>query len=461
MSFVQAAFFAFLPITLISFHACARWPRLQNWVLLIASVTFYAWWDWRFTSWLLLSISIAYAAAIGIERSRWRGSILAAAVIALLGILAYFKYANFFIDSLAAMLRAAGVSVSLPTLKIILPIGISFYTFQAIAYMVDVYRKDIRAESDLVVFTTFKIFFPQLVAGPIERAAHLLPQIRKPSPVDQEMVDRAVWLMVLGYFMKIGIADVLAPHVELAFSANQPSGWWTLLGTYAFGLQIYGDFLGYSLIAKGVALLFGIDLIWNFNLPYWSTSIVEFWRRWHISLSRWLRDYLYIPLGGSRGSQTATIRNLMVTMLLGGLWHGASWTFVLWGGLHGFALALNHIMGSQPPARFIGKVMGWLVTMLVVFIGWFLFRIGSLQQGYAMLSTLSNMQWLPAHSDLAVTLTSATVGIAAMEYAQLRGGNFFVLSWNPWARAMLYAGLCGYTLLVAQHVETKFIYFQF
>jgi D-alanyl-lipoteichoic acid acyltransferase DltB (MBOAT superfamily) len=461
MSFVQAAFFAFLPITLFSFHVCASWPRLQNWILLIASLTFYAWWDWRFLGWLLLSVSLAYMAAIGIERTRWRGSILAAAIIALLAILGYFKYANFFVDSFAAVLRAAGIAVSPPTLHIILPIGISFYTFQAIAYIVDVYRGDIRAERDLVLFTTFKIFFPQLVAGPIERAAHLLPQIKKPSPVDGEMVDSAVWLMLLGYFMKIGIADVLAPHVELAFSASQPSGWWTLLGTYAFGLQIYGDFLGYSLIAKGVALLFGIELIWNFDFPYWSTTAIEFWRRWHISLSRWLRDYLYIPLGGSRGSEAATMRNLMLTMLLGGLWHGASWTFVLWGCLHGAALVINHICGAQAPQRPIGRILGWLATMFVVFAGWFLFRIGSMQQAHAMLSALSNMQWFPAHSDLAVTLISATLMVAALEFAQLNGGRLFVLRWSPWARAVLYAGLCGYTVLVAQHVDTKFIYFQF
>jgi D-alanyl-lipoteichoic acid acyltransferase DltB (MBOAT superfamily) len=461
MSFVQTAFLIFLPITLFLFHACCGRARVQNWILLIASLTFYAWWDWRFLSWLLVSIGVAYAAGILIEMSRLRGWILAAAIAALLAILGYFKYANFFVDSFAAMLRAAGIPASPSTLTIILPLGISFYTFQAIAYIVDVYRGDIRAERDLVLFTTFKIFFPQLVAGPIERARHLLPQIRKPSPVDAEMVASAVWLMLLGYFMKIGIADVLAPNVELAFSATQPSGWWTLLGTYAFGLQIYGDFLGYSLIAKGVAKLFGIDLIWNFDFPYWSTTMVDFWRRWHISLSRWLRDYLYIPLGGSRGSQAATMHNLMVTMLLGGLWHGASWTFVLWGGLHGTALAANHLARKEAQQRPVGKSVGWLATMLVVFAGWFLFRIGSMQQGYAMLCALGNMRWFPAHSDLAVTLVTTTALVAVLELAQLRQGRYFVLAWNPWARAALYAGLCGYTLLVAQHVETQFIYFQF
>ena len=395
MSFVQLAFFSFLPVTLVAYHSAWGYVRLQQFILLAASMFFYAWWDWRFLGWLLVSIGVAYAAAIAIERGKHKKLALAIGISVLLLILVYFKYMNFFVASFVAMLRSVGFEQSVSTLQIILPIGISFYTFQAIAYMMDVYRKEIRAETDVVLFATFKIFFPQLVAGPIERAAHLLPQIAHPREVDRVMVQRAVWIIVLGYFMKVGIADVLAPYVELAFSSNQPSGWWTLFGTYSFGLQIYGDFLGYSLIARGVALLFGIELIWNFDFPYWSTSLVQFWRRWHISLSRWLRDYLYIPLGGSHVSTVMMIRNLMVTMVLGGLWHGANWTFVLWGCLHGGALSVDHLLRRKASAIPVHAVIGWLSAMAVVFAGWFIFRITSLSQGATMLSGLEQHEVVP------------------------------------------------------------------
>jgi D-alanyl-lipoteichoic acid acyltransferase DltB (MBOAT superfamily) len=211
-----------------------------------------------------------------------------------------------------------------------------------------------------------------------------------------------------------------------------------------------------------VALLFGIELIWNFHFPYWATSIIDFWHRWHISLSRWLRDYLYIPLGGSRTSTLNTTRNLMVTMLLGGLWHGANWTFVIWGGLHGSALVLNHWLAPGAPSGRFQKALGWAITMLVVFVGWFIFRVASMQQAFAMVSALGNLTWFPAHTDLALTLASSTAAVAAIEFAQLRSADHcFVLKWHEWPRAALYAGIVGYLILVRQHAETKFIYFQF
>ncbi|MDX2287565.1 MAG: MBOAT family O-acyltransferase [Hyphomicrobiaceae bacterium] len=461
MSFTEIAFFAFLPLVLALYHLFHDSLRIQNALIFVASLFFYGWWDWRFLSLFLLSIVVAYGVGRMIETSKHARVWLGAGIVVLVGILVTFKYANFFIDSFLVMLAQMGFSQSKFVLQIILPIGISFYTFQAIAYMVDVYRRDIRAERDFICFGAFIAFFPQLVAGPIERARDLLTQFHRRRTVTRRQVAEAIWLIVLGYFVKIGIADVLAPHVELAYSTRHASGWWVVLGTLAFALQIYGDFLGYSLIAKGVALLFGIELIWNFNFPYWATSLVDFWRRWHISLSNWLRDYIYVPLGGSRGSQGLYIRNLMLTMLLGGLWHGASWTFVLWGALHGVALGINHLIGRWPPAYGLASLAGWITTMSVVLVGWFLFRAGDSTLMLSMIGALGNFEWYPAHSGLLAMLVTLSGVIAALEWAEQRYGRFFVLDWPAWPRAALTSLIVAYIVVVSQHTDVGFIYFQF
>lgn len=282
---------------------------------------------------LILAVSvIGYVGAISAERWQPRKrAILWIVVVLLLSILGYFKYANFFVEGFVALAPYLGFKPSAIVLEIILPIGISFHIFQTLAYVVDVSRGDYLAERDFIRFTSFTMFFPQLVAGPIERAHDLLPQFAAPRKIDRKLMGHAFHLIVIGYFFKIFVADSAAEIANVAFREDQPSGWWTVFGTLAFGLQIYGDFLGYSMIAKGVAALLGFELSWNFAHPYWATSIREFWQRWHITLSRWLRDYLYIPLGGNRGSPFAAPRNTLITMALGGLWHGANWTFIACG----------------------------------------------------------------------------------------------------------------------------------
>ncbi|WP_375306544.1 MBOAT family O-acyltransferase [Bradyrhizobium sp. A11] len=377
-------------------------------------------------------------------------------------VLAIFKCFNFFVDSFATLAQRAGLRPNLPTLHIVLPLGISFITFQGIAYVVDVYRGRHVAERSLVKFLAFKAFFPQLVAGPIERASNLLDQFSKPRQFTADHAERALWLLIYGYAMKIVVADSLAVIVDTLFIPDQPFGWSVVLATIAFGIQIYADFNGYSLIAKGVALLFGFELIWNFRYPYWSVSISEFWRRWHISLSTWLRDYLYIPLGGNRHGAAITNRNLMLTMALGGLWHGASWTFVLWGLLHGAALALwRMVPGGDAPSSKAARAAGWVVTMLVVFVGWFLFRAANWTLLVGMLSALANWEWAPVHSAIVLAILSLAGPLMLLEWQLQLRGDYFLLHRPAWMRYPLFAALAAVTIAASGHVNATFIYFQF
>ncbi|WP_158646899.1 MBOAT family O-acyltransferase [Bradyrhizobium huanghuaihaiense] len=384
------------------------------------------------------------------------------AVAAAMVVLAIFKYFNFFVDSFGAIVHRAGLNPNLPTLRIVLPLGISFITFQGIAYVVDVYRGKHAAEKSLVKFLAFKAFFPQLVAGPIERASNLLDQFSAPRRFTSDHADRALWLLIYGYAMKVVVADNLAPIVDTLFIPEQPFGWSVVLATLAFGIQIYADFNGYSLIAKGIALLFGFELIWNFRYPYWSVSISEFWRRWHISLSTWLRDYLYIPLGGNRGGELITNRNLLLTMALGGLWHGASWTFVLWGLLHGAALAIRRkFSGGDEPGSKADRAAGWALTMLVVFVGWFLFRAADWNLLIGMLSALKRWEWAPVHGAVVLAILSLTCPLMLLEWQLQSRGDYFLLRWPAWMKYPLFAVLVAVTAAASGHVNATFIYFQF
>jgi D-alanyl-lipoteichoic acid acyltransferase DltB (MBOAT superfamily) len=335
-------------------------------------------------------------------------------------------------------------------------------TFQGIAYVVDVWRGEHAAERDLVRFLAFKAFFPQLVAGPIERASHLLDQFSQPRTLDLEKVRRAAWLLAYGYCLKIVFADSMAAIVDSLFVKNQPFAWSVVFGTIAFGIQIYADFCGYSLIAKGAALLFGFDLIWNFRFPYWSTSISDFWRRWHISLSNWLRDYLYIPLGGSRHGQFTTGRNLLITMGLGGLWHGASWNFVFWGLLHGVALtAWRFLPVASPPVTRLGKTAGWLATMAIVFVGWFLFRASSWELLHGMVRAFGNWELAPVHSALITAIAAAVVPLALLEWQLQTKGDFSLAQKPVWIFYPTCAVFAIISLAMSSHYQASFIYFQF
>ena len=345
MLFDTPVYFFFLTLIVVAYW---RLPwRPQNLMLLAASYFFYGWWDWRFLGLILISTVVDYHCAkyIADSENPWRRRVLLFISLLLnVTFLGFFKYFNFFVDSFAGVLQTMGVTY-VPTLvlQIILPPGISFYTFQEIAYMVDVYHKKLPATRSLVDYALFISLFPHLIAGPIQRPSHLLPQVQKPRVFDTDKVFSGLMLILTGLFRKCVIADNCGLLANAAFGGKlgDPNLAVLALGTYAFAWQIYGDFSGYSDIARGSAQLMGFHFMVNFRQPYLASSLQDFWRRWHISLSTWLRDYLYIPLGGNRGGEGKTYRNLMTTMLLGGLWHGANWTFVIWGGIHGGGLAVE------------------------------------------------------------------------------------------------------------------------
>jgi len=351
MLFNSISFLIFLPVVFILYWGLfKRSLKLQNIFLLIASYLFYGWWDYRFLALIAASTLVDFFIGKFLQKTEndlHRKILLVLSLAFNLGLLGFFKYYNFFIDSWIASWANLGVEMQVSSLNIILPVGISFYTFQTLSYTIDVYRKKIEPTSDIINFSVFVAFFPQLVAGPIERAKHLLPQFSKKRIFIEERAISGIHLILWGLFKKIVIADSCAIYVNAIFdnyeNMNSAS---LLLGAVYFAFQIYGDFSGYSDIAIGTGRLFGFDLMRNFNLPYFSRNIAEFWRRWHISLSTWFRDYLYIPLGGSRGSKWQQVRNVFIIFLVSGFWHGANWTFVIWGGLHAlFFLPL--LLGDQ------------------------------------------------------------------------------------------------------------------
>ncbi|HVE89275.1 MAG TPA: MBOAT family O-acyltransferase [Burkholderiaceae bacterium] len=465
MSFVSLSFIILFAVVFVLYHFL-RQVRSQNLLLLAASCIFYAWWDWRFLS-LMLGLSlVSYLAALSIEAatsSSRRNAVLALCVAAQLACLAYFKYVNFFGNSLAIVLGAIGLQARWTYLDIVLPLAISFHTFQLIAYVVDVWRREYQAERQIVTFFAFSFFFPQLIAGPIERAEHLLSQFKRPRSVDARAVRDAIGLVVLGYAVKIVIADTAGPIVDSLFVPAQPYAWSVVLGTVLFGVQIYADFLGYSLIAKGCAGLLGFKLIWNFRFPYRAVSPSDFWRRWHISLSRWLRDYVYIPLGGNRYGASRTVTALMLTMILGGLWHGAAWNFVLWGLFLGVALATWRLLGipNQPQTR-IGRFAGWLGTMSIVFIGWFLFRATGPGLMEALITALRNWEWAPLHLSLLTATLMLMFALALFEYVQINLVERTTMSArSSWTRVASLGSLITLTLVFLERHRPTFIYFQF
>lgn len=380
MIFSQIEFFVFFFVVFVG-NTLLPTLRLKHLFLLAASLYFYAYWDWRFCGLLIVSSYGDFLIGRQIVNSGTdarRRFWMWASIVLNLGVLGYFKYANFFIQSATTVFESVGWHPQ--TLNIILPAGISFFTFQKFSYTIDLYRREIEPCKRFSDFLLFISFFPQLVAGPIVRASEFLPQLARPHPLTALRCFEGFRLFVFGFFKKVFIADNIASFVDYSF-ANAPvlSGATLWLAVSAYTLQIYCDFSGYSDMAIGVARTLGYDFKCNFNLPYISTNITEFWRRWHISLSTWLKDYLYIPLGGNRLGKRRTYINLMLTMLLGGLWHGASWTFVFWGGLHGVALAIHKIwvdaIGSElPKHNRLLRFASWLVTLLVVMMGWVFFR---------------------------------------------------------------------------------------
>jgi alginate O-acetyltransferase complex protein AlgI len=368
--FNSVTFAIFFPLVLALYWAL-RTPRRQNPLLVVASMVFYGWWDWRFLLLLVASTLTDYFCALGIERSRTAGTRgkpwLAASLVINLGILGLFKYYDFFVSSAEPIWRGLGWRPDL--LHIVLPVGISFYTFQTMSYTVDVYRGQFAARRSLVDVAAYVMFFPQLVAGPIERAASLLPQMERPRQLTARGIQMGLMLMLTGYLKKVVLADGSAPIAEWFYgraARGEPiHPWGFIVGAAAFGWQIYGDFSGYSDIARGAARLMGFDLVINFRQPYHARTFGELFQRWHISLASWLRDYLFNTLGGARGGLRRSARNLVITMFLAGLWHGANWTFVSWGLLVGVYLALNQLVRPRPRRWSLAMKIAGLVIVQI------------------------------------------------------------------------------------------------
>jgi alginate O-acetyltransferase complex protein AlgI len=476
MLFNSFGFLCFLTTVLAVYYLLPH--KQQNHFLLAASCFFYACWDWRFLAPLLVSTSIDYWCAGRMEDSikadkgqAARYPYLVTSVVTNIGLLAVFKYFNFFAASTHDLLTAIGLHPAVSTLRIILPVGISFYTFQALSYTIDVYRGQLHASRSFPDFLLAILYFPHLVAGPIQRAHNLLPQVVNERRITSFQVKAGLTLIVWGYFKKVFVADNLAPIVNRVFDEPHPNGSHVLIAAYAFAVQIFCDFSGYTDIARGIAKLMGFEFVLNFNFPYLARNPKEFWSRWHISLSSWLRDYLYVPLGGNRKGEFQTYRNLMLTMIIGGLWHGAAWTFVLWGLYHGCLLVGHRIfetyfrrdVAAEPDPRL--KPSHWL-AVLVFFqftcFGWLIFRAGSVAQLSDMTAALSH----PLQNFDTALAGQVLLTVFPLLLAQLIRSIAALLpalrtGWQwPEVRAVAY-GLLLYLVLFRGGRPESFIYFQF
>jgi len=440
--------------------------RYQNWLLLAASCVFYGTWNWKLLFLMFFQISIDYFCALRIHSSsdkKTRKRFLIFSLTSNLCILGIFKYFNFFIGSFDNWLNLLGFNVHPLVFHIILPLGISFYTFEAMSYVYDVYRQEIEPIRDYAHYALFVIFFPHLIAGPIMRAKTFLPQITLPRVLTLEKFYEGCYLIFWGLFQKMFIADSLAKIVDPVFSSAPYSGATVLLAVYAFAFQIYGDFLGYSNIARGLGKCMGFDILFNFNLPYFSTNPREFWQRWHISLSTWLRDYLYITLGGNKNGKVAEYRNLAITMFLGGLWHGASWTFVFWGIYQGALLIIHRLL--QP---FLGRIALPFILRVIFFfqficVGWLMFRAKSMAQAWQMAQSILVHFKISAQdivtAEKMVFLLCILWAVETLQF--IKSDLLAVLKLNPVIKAVFYV-ICFYLILFCGATGGKqFIYFQF
>ena len=484
MNFASIEYILFLAVVWGLYAVLPR--RGQNIILLAASYIFYAAWDWRFLGLIIGSTVIDFIVGQTVARAtseRRRKAALAVSVCANLGLLGFFKYFNFFIESAGTLLESVGLGANESTLNIVLPVGISFYTFQTMSYTIDIYRRKLEPTRDVLDFALFVAFFPQLVAGPIERARHLLPILQAKRVMSMPMVRRGLFLILLGLMKKVAIADGLSPSVNAIFgTSSDVSAIDVTLATWAFAFQILCDFSAYTDIARGTSKLFGIDLMINFNAPFFSRSPSDFWRRWHISLSSWLRDYLYIPLGGNRGGPIFTYRNLMLTMVLGGLWHGAAWNFVLWGFYQGLLLCGFRLFAdwrasrrrrsggtSEPrsasgPWKWISIGLGTAIFFQLVCYGWLLFRAESLAQvADFSLIFVDPSAWSgisiprpPLASLLGLAFLIPWEGIT---YAT--GRDHFYRRWHPFVQGILIGVIILLLAMGLNNEAGTFIYFQF
>ncbi|MEL6588856.1 MAG: MBOAT family O-acyltransferase [Bacteroidota bacterium] len=475
MLFNSIEFAVFLPLTfLLYWFVFQRSLRLQNAFILAVSYLFYGWWDWRFLGLIFISsladffIGPALYKAEDQSRRKW---LLALSLSINLGILGFFKYYNFFVDSLVGGLSGIGVEASIHTLNIILPVGISFYTFQTLSYSIDIYRKQLQPIEEPIAFFAFVSFFPQLVAGPIERASNLLPQFLKPRSFDYEKAADGTRQILWGLFKKVVVADNLAPHVDVIFANFETEGASTLvMGAIFFAFQIYCDFSGYSDIAIGTAKLFGFDLMINFRTPYFSRDIGEFWRRWHISLSTWFRDYVYIPLGGSRTTKGRQIWNSLITFTVSGFWHGANWTFIVWGFLNGLYYVPSILLGTAKKRGTVAEnrilpsikeLVQMLTTFVLVTFSWIFFRADNLTHAIGYISNLFSASILTMPPSHRAPIPFVII-LLLIEWAQRGKAHSLEMVHNrAWFRPVAYAALVLLILLYGYDDSESFIYFQF
>jgi D-alanyl-lipoteichoic acid acyltransferase DltB (MBOAT superfamily) len=475
MVFNSLQYLVFFPLVFAVYWQLKR--RGQNVLLLLASWFFYAMWDWRFLGLMLLTTGVdfgvgRYLAMTEDEKKRKLAFGLSLGLN--LTVLGFFKYFNFFVGSAADLLQTFGLDASEPTLRVLLPVGISFYTFHGISYTFDVFRHDIEPADDLLDFAVFVAFFPQLVAGPIGRAHLQLPQFEhERPPLRWEQARSGLCLILLGLFKKVAIADALAPFVDRTFTEPGRASWISLLGgAYAFALQIYGDFAGYSDVARGSSRLLGIELPLNFEQPYLSRNITAFWRTWHISLSNWLRDYLYIPLGGNRGSRAKTYRNLMLTMVLGGLWHGAAWTFVAWGTLNGLYLCAHRWFTERPGGagdahNGIGRftwsdVLPAIGTFQLVVFAWIFFRSASFAEAFDVITGILTLQGGVTEWGSLFLVGALGIVTIAVDIAQRNTDTHTpMLDLPPALQGALYGAFVVAIVLFSGGATVPFIYFQF
>lgn len=481
MAFNSIEFLLFLPIVFILYWFVARQRRMQNVLLLVASYVFYGWWDWRFLVLIVFTSLCSYGSGLLMQHldgnRKAQRAVSAANIVVNLAVLGFFKYYNFFVENLNALFSSLlGYQLDWVTLNIILPVGISFYTFQALSYSIDVYQHKIKPTRDLVEFCAYISFFPQLVAGPIERATNLLPQFQRARKFDYCAAVDGMRQMLWGFLKKVVVADNCAMIVNGNWHHYQtlPTVSLLLLGVM-FTIQIYCDFSGYSDIAIGCARLFGFNLMQNFNFPYFSRSIPEFWRRWHISLMTWFRDYIYFPLGGSRCGKWKIIRNVFIVWCISGLWHGANWTFVCWGLYHASLLAVYNLLGVNTKykqvvayGRFLPSLRETLQLVLTFFlavIGWIIFRAESMTQAIDYLSSMATNGFFDRSALFGLNYLAMALALFAVEWLQRDKQHALQLPANMvfryraarWAVYILIIFIC----LSFTGQNQTFIYFQF
>lgn len=466
MIFNSLIFFIFLPICFLVYALLKGNTRAQNIWLLVCSYYFYGYWDWRFLSLIAFSTVIDFIAGQKIQHSeneKVRKGFFYLSLATNLGLLGFFKYFNFFIESTETLLNNLGLEINTWTLNIILPVGISFYTFQTLSYTIDVYRKRIKSTNDFIAFAAFVSFFPQLVAGPIERASHLLPQFLKPRALSFNQFGLGSKIFLWGLFKKVVVADNLASYVDIVFENQEIyGGLVNVIAIIFFAFQIYCDFSGYSNMAIGLAKMFGFDLMQNFNVPYFATTLKTFWQKWHISLSTWFRDYVYIPLGGNRAGNMRMYLNLVITFLVSGFWHGANWTFIIWGGIHGLFFIVEGILIGTNRDTWIKRFLGLLTTFTVVCFAWIFFRAQDFTHAIEFIQNTFSLDY--THVLKPYRLVVAFIGISTLVF-------FDYLKKNKTAKALytsymplrygFYYLLIFMIVLFGNTNSQEFIYFQF